>query len=242
MNLLHKLLLLALLFTLPAYAQTNKVEAPAKAEKPANDWGAFFKMHYDNRVRAFKEQNLTWQHVVLLGDSITEGFDVTKHFPGRLVINRGIGADIIGNALPDDDKRGILRRLDNSVFDCHPTDVFLLIGINDLGAGRTVDVMEQGYRELVKKIRAGAPKVRLHIQSLLPTRDKFAKHNAPVRDFNERLRKIAAEHGCNYIDLHKLMIDDKGELKAEITNDGLHLTDPAYVLWRGEILKAMKWH
>jgi hypothetical protein len=85
-------------------------------------------MHYVNRVKAFKEQNQQLQHVVLLGDSITEGFDVPTYFPGRRVLNRGIGADVIGNALPDDDPRGVLRRLDESVFDCAATDVFLLIG------------------------------------------------------------------------------------------------------------------
>ena len=70
---------------------------------------------------------MVFQNVVLLGDSITEGFDVTKFLPGRRVLNRGIGGDVIGNALPADDKRGILARLDESVFNCAATDVFLLI-------------------------------------------------------------------------------------------------------------------
>jgi lysophospholipase L1-like esterase len=220
-------------------AQTNS--AP-KAAAPAPDLGAMFKMHWDNQVKLFKEQNQVWRNVVLLGDSITEGFSVTKYLPGRRVLNRGIGADIIGNALPNDDKRGILRRLDNSVFDCAATDVFLLIGINDLGAGRTLEVMEEGYREILKRIREKAPAIRVHVQALLPTRDKFAKHNAPVLDFNQRLQKLAADFGCDFIDLHKLMTDDKGELKSEFTRDGLHLTEPAYKVWREEILKAMKWN
>ena len=57
----------------------------APVAKPEPDLGAMFKMHWENRVRAFKEQNLAWQNVVLLGDSITEGFDVTKYCPGRRV-------------------------------------------------------------------------------------------------------------------------------------------------------------
>jgi lysophospholipase L1-like esterase len=214
---------------------------PATTNTPAPDWNALFRVHWDNRVRAFKEQNEPWRNVVLLGDSITEGFDVDKYLPGRRVLNRGIGADIIGNALPADDHRGILRRLDNSVFDCNATDVFLLIGINDLGAGRTVEVMETGYREILKRIRETAPRVRVHVQSLLPTRDDYAKHNPDVLDFNQRLRKLSAEFGYDFIDLHKLMVDEKGELKAELTHDGLHITEAGYVLWRGEVLKKMGW-
>jgi lysophospholipase L1-like esterase len=162
--------------------------------------------------------------------------------PGRRVLNRGIGADIIGNALPEDDKRGILRRLDNSVFDCAATDVFLLIGINDLGAGRNVEVMEEGYREILKRIHDKAPSIRVHVQALMPTSGRFAKHNAPVLDFNLRLQKLAAEFGYDFIDLHKLMADENGELKSEFTRDGLHLTDPAYAVWRAEVLKTMKWN
>ncbi|MDB6057012.1 MAG: family lipase [Verrucomicrobiales bacterium] len=219
-----------------ANAATN---APAK---PEQDLGAIFKMHWDNRVRSFKEQNLTLQNVVLLGDSITEGFDLTKYLPGRRVLNRGIGADVIGNDMPTNDNRGILQRLDNSVFDCAATDVFILIGINDLGSGRKVEKMEAGYRELLKRLRAKRPDLRIHVQAVLPTRGKYEKHNAPVRDFNERLKKLATEFGCSFIDLHALMSDDKGELKAEFTRDGLHLTEPAYLIWREQILKAMNWN
>jgi hypothetical protein len=111
--------------------------AAAAGEKkdPPVDLRALFKLHYETRMQSFKEQNQQLRYVVLLGDSITEGFDAPKYFPGRRVLNRGIGGDVIGNALPADDPRGVLRRLDNSVFACAATDVSLLIGINDLGDG-----------------------------------------------------------------------------------------------------------
>jgi lysophospholipase L1-like esterase len=201
-----------------------------------------FKMHWENRVRAFKQENLAWQNVVLLGDSITEGFEVAKYFPGRRVLNRGIGADVIGNDMPTNDFRGVLQRLDNSVFDCAATDVFILIGINDLGAGRKVETMEAGYRELLKRLRTKRLDLRIHVQSVLPTRGRFEKHNAPVRDFNERLKQLATEFGCSFIDLHALMRDENGLLKSEFTRDGLHLTEPAYLLWREQILKTMNWN
>jgi lysophospholipase L1-like esterase len=228
-----------------AAPETAKKVADAKpaaaAPAPSADWGALFKVHYANRVRAFKEQNQQLQFVVLVGDSITEGFDVAKHFPGRRVLNRGIGADVIGNALPEDDPRGVLRRLDESVFDCAASDVFLMIGINDLGSGRTPEVMAEGYRELLQRIKQHSPAIRVHVQSVLPTRDNFAKHNKPVIDFNLRLQKLAKEFGYEYLDLHSLMRDEKGELKAILTPEGLHLNDEAYELWRVEVERVMGW-
>jgi len=227
-----------------AHAQTTNA-SPANSVAPAakkNDLAALFQMHWTDRVHAFNEQNLAWRNVVLLGDSITEGFDVAKYFPGRRVLNRGIGADVIGNGLPADDVRGVLQRLDSSVYDCAATDVFILIGINDLGDGRSLDKMEQGYREILQRIHTNAPGVKIHIESVLPTRGHYAHHNANILAFNERLRKLAAEFGCDYLNLHDLMTDEHGELKAEFTHEGLHLMAPAYVVWQAAILKAMGWN
>lgn len=198
-------------------------------------------MHYVNRTTAFKEQNLALQNVVLLGDSITEGFNVTKFLLGRRILNRGIGADVIGNAMKEGDPRGVLQRLDNSVFDCAATDVFLHIGINDLGEGRSLDLMEEGYREILKRIHEKTPSIRVHVQSVLPTSGKYARHNAPVLEFNQRIKKLAGEFNYNFIDLHALMADEKGELKAEFTNDGLHLNDAAYAVWRERLLQTLDW-
>jgi lysophospholipase L1-like esterase len=250
MTKLLKLLFASLALAVLVRAESNdKLKSPGStaagtnvaAPKPPPDLGALLRMHWETRVRAFKEQNLSWQNVVLLGDSITEGFEVTKYFPGWRVLNRGIGADVIGNDMPAGDPRGVLQRLDNSVFDCAATDVFILIGINDLNTGRKVEAMEAGYRELLKRVRGKRPDLRIHIQSVLLTRGTHEKQNGPVREFNERLKKLTAEFGCSFIDLHLLMRDESGQLKAEFTNDGLHLTEPAYVVWREQIFKAMNW-
>jgi lysophospholipase L1-like esterase len=235
-------LLLATAFSgCSAEPTATATETNTTAKPPPTDWAAIFKIHWQNRVRAFKEQNLDWQHVVLLGDSITEGFEVTKYFPGRHVLNRGIGADVIGNEMPADDPRGVLQRLDNSVFDCAPTDLFVLIGINDLNSGRKVPTMEAGYRELLKRIRQKRPDLRIFVESVLPTRGTYADRNKPVREFNEILKKLSSEFGCTYLDIHTLLCDPSGELKASFTEDGLHLTPPAYEIWRQEVLKVLHW-
>ena len=73
----------------PVRPDTPGQENPNDAGKKAGeaqekqvDWNALFKIHYENRVRSFREQNLVFQNVVLLGDSITEAFEVTRLLPG----------------------------------------------------------------------------------------------------------------------------------------------------------------
>lgn len=80
-----------LLGTVVALLSADPSLAGEKKEQPAPDLGALFRIHYDTRVRAFREQNQVFRNVVLVGDSITEGFEVPKYFPGRRVLNRGIG-------------------------------------------------------------------------------------------------------------------------------------------------------
>ncbi len=228
-------------------AEATATKKPA--DKPKPDYAALFKQHWIDRVNSFREQNktflrereITTHNVILLGDSITEGFHVDKYFPDRHVLNRGIGADIIGNKLPESDKRGILRRMDESVFDCNPSDVFLLIGINDLGMGHKPGDIEAGDREILEQIRKKTPNVHVHIQSLLPTSGAYARHNPNVLDVNNRLQKLAKEFGYDYVDLHSKMTDDKGELKKELTPEGLHLKEGGYKIWKAEIDKTMGW-
>ena len=62
-----------------------------------------------------------------------------------------------------------------------------------------------------------------------------------MNDVNNRLQKLAKEFGYDYIDLHSKMIDDKGELKKELTADGLHLKADGYKIWKAEIEKMMGW-
>jgi lysophospholipase L1-like esterase len=227
-----------------AETATQQSTITTKKTAPAPDLAAIFKYHWAERVKLFREENkkLTTKHnVILLGDSITEGFNVPKYFPGRHVLNRGIGADIVGNALPESDQRGILRRMDESIFDCSPAHVFLLIGINDLGMGHKPETIEIGYRKILEEVKSREPGLKLHVQSVLPTRGNFAKHNANVNEVNKRLQKLAKEFGDDYIDLHSKMADDKGELKEEFTADGLHLKDPGYQVWKAEIVRIMGW-
>jgi lysophospholipase L1-like esterase len=236
----------ALLLVLSVAAVADQPTATAaKNPAPAPNLAGIFKQHWIDRVKSFREQNkkhYSEKNVVLLGDSITEGFTVDKYFPDRHVLNRGIGADIIGNKLPESDHRGILRRMDESIFDCNPSDVFLLIGINDLGMGHKPDTIEAGDREILEQIKKKAPGVHVHIQSLLPTRgSSYAKHNPNVLDVNNRLQKLAKEFGYDFIDLHSKMTDDKGELKKDFTADGLHLKEGGYKVWQAEIERTLGW-
>ncbi len=199
------------------------------------------KKHHFDRIDEFKKENEQLdpnkKYVVLLGDSLTEGFNTKKFFEGLPVLNRGIISDTIGTV--KDDHRGLLKRLDSSCFDCQPSHIFILIGVNDINDGIPIDELIAGYKELIEKIKEGCPDTKIFIQSALPARGKYAELNEKILDYNAKLQKIAQEMDVDYVNLHPLMKDENGELKAEFTKDGVHINDSAYEIWKSEILKLI---
>jgi lysophospholipase L1-like esterase len=190
--------------------------------------------HYDQRVSQFEAENETLKNVVLVGDSITEGFNVKKYFPGQRVLNRGIGGDGVGIG-----NIGVLRRLDNSVFNCNPSQIFIMIGINDLSGKRTPDEITSAYRDILNRIQIRLPEVPVYVESVLPCRDHFADRNPKVIELNIQLKRLARQYGYQYLDLHTLMKDSTGQLKVEYSSDGIHLKPAAYEVWKQEIDKAL---
>lgn len=197
----------------------EKAARVAEAEKK-------FYPHYAKRMALFLDDTPQREPggVVFLGDSITEGFPTGAAFAYRNVINRGISGDTI---------EGVRARLDVSVAELRPSHVLLMISINDIVGKPGVEIsdMAAAYASLVRDIRAAAPEAELIIQSVLPLCRAFAPHNARASAMNEHLRLIAAAEGVKYIDLHSAMIDENGELRAEYSSDGIHLTLGGYWCW-----------
>ena len=198
--------------------------------------------HYIDRNAEFDKENMELKNIVFVGDSLTEGFDLKKFFPEYQTLNRGIVSDTIGTLEKD---RGVINRLDNSVFDCNPECVFILIGVNDIGdlvrnGSPSLDIMEEGYDKILAEIKKNMPELPVYIQSCLPATGKYAKLNPYILDLNERIIKLSKKYDYPYIDIFPLFCDDKGELKEEITRDGIHLKDGGYEIWAGKIKPVME--
>ncbi len=194
------------------------------------DWWKEFTAYRSKRTREHLADNERRAPggIVFLGDSLVDWFPVERYFPQAPVINRGIAGERVGDRL-----RPHLRgRLDWSVADLKPRAVFLMCGVNDLmwPDVATADV-EEGYRMLLADLRKAAPGARVYVHALLPTRGEYARHNARIREFNPRLKKIAEEFACSYLDFHAEFCDAAGELDPAFTTDGLHLSEAGHARW-----------
>jgi lysophospholipase L1-like esterase len=89
------------------------------------------------------------------------------------------------------------------------------------------------------------PQAQIVLQSILPhagdratgqNKDRLkAISNDHIRELNQELKAIAEESGVHFLDLHPLFTDAQGNLRPELTTDGLHLSPQGYLVWRSAL-------
>jgi lysophospholipase L1-like esterase len=162
--------------------------------------------------------------VVFLGDSLTAGCEWRELFGNRLLIlNRGIGGDT---------SAGVLSR-SAEVAAMKPRAVFLMIGTNDLQeVGYAPADTARNYREIVNTLRRSSPRVRIYLESLLPTQSpKFNRWSDRV---NQEVRNLADGNSIVYLNLRDAFLEN-GTLGKNFTLDGIHLNGNGYLLWKQQI-------
>ena len=80
----------------------------------------------DNEEYFFKETGVLQNNIVFLGDSITQGYNLSNYFNNYPVINSGIS----GNTTRD-----VLNDMYGRVYQYNPSKVVILIGTNDIFNG-----------------------------------------------------------------------------------------------------------
>lgn len=172
---------------------------------------------------------------VLLGDSLS------LWFPGELMPGRRVW---INQSISGEKTQGLLNRLD--FLDGNDVEaVFVMIGINDLIWGKTDEEILKNYKEIVRRLKAEHPDTQIVVQSILPhggeqstweSRDKLAALSSDrIVSMNNALKKIAADNNAYYLDLYPIFVTGDGNLRDDLTTDGLHLNRQGYLVWRSAI-------
>lgn len=186
--------------------------------------------HYRDRLAAFAAQAVEPGGIVLVGSSHFEWFDTDRFLPTWRFVNRGIASDRLGIG-----DRGILHRLDISVFKVRPSFIVFNNGVNDLGelwrtGEPSMAEIFKTYERVIATVRTGAPDVPMLVINELPTSGRFAGINPNIPPLNAHIAKVAARHGCQHLDFHSVVVSEAGELRPDLTWDGLHLNDVGYAL------------
>ena len=226
-------------------AQAPATPAPATADPCAEtkaqltemenrlkDWPDLGRYHDANSKTAAPAKDE--QRVVFMGDSITDSWDDPKYggfFPGKPYIDRGIS----GQTTPQ-----MLIRFRAEVIALKPKVVVILAGTNDI-AGNTgpmsLEAIEDNLISMAEL--ASSNNIRVVLASVLPISDYEIREGKPIiqsqrrpperiKALNDWMRKYAADTHAIYLDYYSAMVDEKGFLKDELSNDGLHPNQKGY--------------
>jgi len=188
--------------------------------------------YWYHKVSQFEElaKRTKGNPIVMLGNSITDGFMTNEYLPEYKIINRGISGDIT---------QGLLDRLASSVVALKPSMLFIMIGTNDIARGFSDSLILANYETLVQEISTKSPKTKIVIESILPTRNRPERSNERIDTLNRKLKEFADQHRVEYLDLQSLFKDREGNLGEEYSLDGLHLNGAAYTIWAEELKKRI---
>lgn len=174
---------------------------------------------------------------VFLGNSITQAGEWSELFTDKNVLNRGVSGDVT---------YGVINRLPFILLQ-KPKKIFLAIGVNDLKRGASIEEVSRNHERIIKIITTTSPKTKLYVQSILPVNEGMLANiyakitNLRISQTNAKLEALAKKYRCIYIDLHKSKLEGAdGQLKKELSTDGLHLQPMAYIIW-ANYLKSLKY-
>ncbi len=255
--------LLCLLLSTPAYSQLleefNQEDSscclPIFAQRLVNqlkDWNQLSRYQAENQALQKKPKDP--KRVVFMGDSITDFWKLAEYFPGKPYINRGIS----GQTTPQ-----MLVRMYPDVVVHKPAAMVVLAGINDVSQNTgpaTAEMVEQNIMAMTDIARQNGAKVILC--SVLPVSDyAFFKMQAggkanpymkePVTathppediiELNTWMKNYAGKVNAAYVDYFSEMVDEKGFLKENLSEDGIHPNADGYRIMTdivGEVIEKV---
>jgi lysophospholipase L1-like esterase len=170
------------------------------------------------------------KRVVFIGDSITDKWELSRYFPGKSYINRGIGSQITPQ---------MLVRFHADVIALRPKAVVIAAGVNDVTGLlqiQTEDQIKANYQAMAEL--ASAHGIKVIFGSILPVNNYtenargilIERKPETLKRLNIWLKAYCKRMGFGFIDYTTALSDASGLMRAEFTSDGLHPNGEAYAV------------
>lgn len=170
------------------------------------------------------------------GSSLMEGFPINEllmtNGHAEIVYNRGIAGLTTTT---------FLECIHDVLLDVEPSRVFINIGTNDIGFTENWETtLEENYRSIIRQAVDRNPDVEIVFMAYYPVNEDvirahplpdgriLPRTNVKVARANEIVQTLAAEFNAAYIDVNKGLTDENGQLRADLTVDGIHMYAAGY--------------
>lgn len=195
---------------------------------------------YRDANAALKPPAADENRVIFFGDSITDIWKLDDSYPGKHYVNRGIGGQTTSQ---------MLVRFRQDVIDLQPKVLVILAGTNDI-AGNTGPISNEDIEANLSSMAelAKVHGIRMIFSSILPVNnytpkslDFFAQRpTGRILALNKWIKEYCTANHLIYLDYFDSMVDDKGLLKRDLAEDGLHPNKAGFAIMAPMAEKAIE--
>ena len=202
---------------------------PEKREEERRN--EIFRGYYNAKLEQYALENAKYDDyevdVAFIGDSLTDGYDLSTYYPQYVTANRGIGGDTT---------YGLQERLQVSLYDLKPKVVVMLIGANNM------DTMLQNYESILQDLKQNLPESKIVLLSLTAMGgEHWGRKNQLAAYNNVSIKLLAERYDYEFVDLYSVLYDVSiGEVYEGYTTDGGHFTPLGYSIVTAEITPVLK--
>ena len=180
------------------------------------------------------------------GQILFVGSSLMEHFPiNEILVNRGLDLAIYNRGISGYIIPELLESMNEQIFDLEPSVIFINIGTNDISRPEeTKEDLYRDYKEVLRRIKEKLLLAKGYMMAYYPVNPALAeeiqawpeaaeaarlrKERLPWAD--EVVQELSEEFGYEYIDVNEGLCDEAGELKRELSTDGIHMWPEAYEL------------
>lgn len=166
------------------------------------------------------------REIIFIGDSLIEYYDWNNRFPKYRVHNLGWSGETL---------EGLRARIGSYGKRPEPDFIFIMSGTNNIAREETGVIMT--YREIISQFQSTFPTTRILIHSIPPMLLPWVKPEV-VSQVNAKLRQLADETGCSYIDIHTLFL--QAGVEECLEEDGVHINEKGYELWSAVVAEIIE--
>ena len=185
---------------------------------------------------------------VFFGDSITEYCPVEELYADyakkhhQVILNRGISSEQTAD---------MLARIQSTVLDSKPSQLIMVMGINDFLAGKKIEDIFDNIYHMIQIVKEKSPHTKIILSSVYPIRasdrptlwkklQMMMKDSQELDELNLSLQKMAKEEHILFVNMDEVLKDEQGKLKREYSYDGLHPNAQGYLAIRSKMIEALE--
>ena len=180
------------------------------------------------KYRELNQISVIEPDIIFIGDSIIEYYPLQELLgTSKNIVNRGIRGY----------QTGLLQEnLDAHLYGDAVDQIVLLIGTNDIGKDVPMNETLNNLESVIQTISRDYPLSQIKLVSILPVNEGeefkqtvYIRTNEKIKAWNQAYQDLASAYmQVEFVPVFENLLDQEGQLKADYTTDGLHLSVAGY--------------